>query len=255
VKPARAANDNRLLAALKAQDLELIASRLQPVSLENRHVLFEAMEDVDTIHFPLPGTIASLVLNLRDGNSAETAMIGLEGAIGGIVSAGGKPAFTQGIVQIGGPALILPTDALERAKHRSPTLRDHFARYADCLLAQVLQSVACNALHDFDARLARWLLGVRDRASGDELQVTQDLIAEMLGVHRSYTTRALGALETQGAVRRGRGVISIIDRRKLEHQACECYAYIRRHFDRLLPGVYAAQARKAGGRGEHDNGR
>jgi CRP-like cAMP-binding protein len=240
VKPKQAANENRLLAALKPQDMALISAELQPVSLETGEVLFEAAEDVDTVHFPLAGTIASLVLNLRDGSTAETAMTGHEGAIGGIVSAGRKPAFARGVVQIGGPALTLSTKALEHAKQRSPTLRDHLARYADCLLAQVLQSVACNALHDFDARLARWLLAVHDRVSGDELRVTQDSIAQLLGVHRSYTTRMLGELEGQGMIRRARGVITIIKRRQLEDQACECYAYIRRHFDRVLPGVYAA---------------
>ena len=244
MKPAQAANQNRLLAALKTQDLELISSRLQPVSLESGDVLFDTADDVDTVRFPLPGTIASLVLNLQDGNSAETAMIGLEGAIGGIVSNGHKPAFARAIVQIGGPALMLSTDDLEAAKQQSPTLRDHFASYADCLLAQVLQSVACNALHDFDARLARWLLMVHDRASDDELQVTQDLVGEMLGVHRTYATRILGELEGQGTIRRGRGVIVIMDRRKLERQACECYADIRQHFDRLLPGVHPAPVAK-----------
>jgi CRP-like cAMP-binding protein len=256
VKPPQAANENRLLAALKPQDLKLISAGLKPVSLETGEILFEAMEDVNTVHFPLPGTIAAMVLNLRDGSSAESAMIGHEGAIGGIVSAGHKPAFTQGIVQIGGPALILPTDVLERAKQRSPTLRDHFARYADCLLAQVLQSVACNALHDFDARLARWLLAVLDRANGDKLRVTQDSIAQMLGVQRSYTTRMLGELEAQSTIRRARGVITIINRSQLEYQACECYAYIRRHFDRVLPGVYTAQvANETSGRKARDDTR
>lgn len=252
MKPAQAANQNRLLAALKPRDLELISSGLQPVSLENGDVLFEAAEDVEVVHFPLPGTITSLVLNLRDGNVAETAMIGLEGAIGGIVSAGHKPAFARGVVQVGGQALILSTEVLERAKQRSPRLRDHFARYADCLLAQVLQSVACNALHDFDARLARWLLMVHDRVRDDELQVTQDLVALMLGVHRSYTTRMLGEIEGQGLIRRGRGVITILDRSKLERHACECYAYMRRHFDRLLPGVYPVPAAKMSSQGRGD---
>jgi CRP-like cAMP-binding protein len=241
VKPVQVATRNRLLAALRPKDLELISPELQPVSLEPGDVLFDTAEDVDVVRFPLPGTIASLVLNLQDGTSAETAMIGVEGAIGGIVSNGHKPAFARGVVQIGGPALLLSTDVLEAAKEHSPTLRDHFASYADCLLAQVLQSVACNALHGFDARLARWLLMVHDRADGDELLVTQDLVGEMLGVHRTYATRMLGELEGQGAIRKGRGVIIILDRSKLEHQACECYADLHRHFDRLLPGVHPAQ--------------
>ena len=229
---------NRLLATLKARDLELITPKLQPVSLERGAVLFEPQQDVEEVHFPEPGTIACLVLNLRDGAVAESAMIGMEGAIGGVVSAGEKPAFARAVIQIGGSALRLRTDHLEQAKDRSAALRDHFARYGDCLLAQALQSVACNALHDFDARLARWLLAIHDRVGDDRLYVTQESVGQMLGVHRSYATRAVGDLERLGAVGRARGVITILDRRKLKRQSCECYAYLRRHFDRLLPGAY-----------------
>jgi CRP-like cAMP-binding protein len=101
----------------------------------------------------------------------------------------------------------------------------------------VLQSVACNAIHDFEARLARWLLTIQDRIGGDELRVTQDFISQMLGVQRTYTTRIVGKLQENGAIRRSRGTITIINRRKLEQQSCECYAYLRRHFERLLPEI------------------
>ena len=117
-------------------------------------------------------------------------------------------------------------------------MRDHFARYADCLLAQVLQSVACNAVHEFDARLARWILTTQDRIGGQELRVTQEFMAEMLGVRRTYATRVIGRLEKGGGIRHSRGMVWIVDRRKLEGQACECYAYLRRHYERILPGVY-----------------
>ncbi len=237
MKRAERSTQNRLLATLKPRDLALISSKLKTVALKAGDVLFEPGEDIDHISFPDRGMIASLILNLRDGASAETAMIGFEGAIGGIISEGEKPAFARGVVQIGGAALRLPTRVLDKAKQRSPALRDHFARYADCLLAQVLQSVACNAIHDFDARLARWLLTIQDRIGGDELRVTQDFISQMLGVQRTYTTRIVGKLQKQGAIESSRGTITIINRRKLEHQACECYAYLRRHFQRLLPDV------------------
>jgi CRP-like cAMP-binding protein len=237
VKRAERSTQNRLLATLKPRDLALISPKLEIVSLKAGEVLFEPGEDIDHICFPDRGVIASLVLNLRDGASAETAMIGFEGAIGGIISEGKKPAFARGVVQIGGTALRLPTRILDKAKQRSPALRDHFARYADCLLAQVLQSVACNAIHDFEARLARWLLTIQDRIGGDELRVTQDFISQMLGVQRTYTTRIVGKLQEKGAIHRSRGTITIINRRKLEHQSCECYFYLRRHFERLLPNI------------------
>ena len=235
MKRAKKGIQNRLLATLTPRDLALISPKLETVSLKAGEILFEPGEDIDNICFPERGTIASLVLNLRDGGSAETAMVGFEGAIGGIISEGEKPAFARGVVQIGGSALRLPTEALDKAKQRSASLRDHFARYADCLLAQVLQSVACNAIHDFDARLARWLLTIQDRIGGDELRVTQDFISQMLGVQRTYTTRIVGKLQKLGAIQRSRGTITVIDRRKLEHHSCECYAYLRRHFERLLP--------------------
>jgi len=237
VKRADRGTQNRLLATLKSRDLALISPKLETISLKAGEVLFEPGEEIEHICFPDRGTIASLVLNLRDGASAETAMIGFEGAIGGIISEGEKPAFARGVVQIGGTALRLPTQVLDKAKRRSPALRDHFARYADCLLAQVLQSVACNAIHDFDARLARWLLTIQDRIGSDELRVTQDFISQMLGVQRTYTTRIVGKLQEKGAIQRSRGTITIINRRKLEHQSCECYFYLRRHFERLLPNI------------------
>jgi CRP-like cAMP-binding protein len=229
---------NRLLDSLAVSDLRILEPALRRLKLDRGTILIEPGEDVVQVYFPGPGTIAALVLNLRDGKSAEAAMIGTEGALGGVISEGEKPAFARGVAEIAGPALTLSTEALDNAKKRSPSLRDHFARYADCLLAQVLQSAACNALHDFDARLARWLLATQDRCGHSELKVTQDFISEMLGVRRTYATRVAGALEAQGSIRRGRGKITIVDRAKLERQACECYGYLRRHFERLLPGVY-----------------
>ena len=232
-----AEGSNRLLAALRPRDLVLLSNYLEEVTMRTGEVLFEAGKDVDHVHFPHLGMIAGLVLNFREGAKTETAMIGYEGAVGGVISEGEKPAFTQIVVQVGGTAARLPTDVLEKAKRSSPTLRDHFARYADCLLAQVMQSVACNATHDFDARLARWLLSVQDRTGRDELRVTQDFISEMLGVRRSYITRITTKLQHQGAIEKKRGAIVVADRRKLEHQACECYAHLQQHYNRLLPGV------------------
>jgi CRP-like cAMP-binding protein len=240
MKHAQGPVRNRLLDAPPDGDRMLLAENLEPIALERGDVLFEPGEDIVNIHFPGAGTVTSLLLNLRDGLSAEAAMIGQEGAAGGIVSAGDKPAFARGVVQIAGDAWRLPTKVLEKAKQRSPRLRDHFARYADCLLAQVMQSVACNAEHDVDARLARWLLTTQDRAGSRELHVTHNFISEVLGVRRSYVTRVVGALERGGSIERCRGAVIVRDRRKLERMACECYAYLRRHYERLMPGVYPA---------------
>ena len=233
---------NRLLDAMAAGERKLLAGHLEAFILDRGDVLFEPGQDVIHVYFPGPGTIAALLLDLREGATAEAAMIGQEGAVGGVVSDGRKPAFTRGVVQFAGAAMRLSTDALESAKLRSPGLRDHLARYADCLLAQVLQSVACNAVHEFDARLARWLLTTQDRIGDRELHMTQEFISEMLGVRRTYATRIVGRLEKTGAIERSRGMITVMDRGKLERRACECYAYLRRHYDRLLPNVYPSFA-------------
>lgn len=229
---------NRLLESLSTRDGALLAPGLEAVDLERGAVLFEPGDEVVDVYFPADGMIGALVLDLKSGASAEAAMIGREGAIGGIISEGDKPAFARATVQMQGKAFRISTDRLDDAKSKSPRLRDHFARYADCLLAQVLQSVACNAVHDFDARLARWLLTIQDRLGDNELRITQEFISQMLGVQRPYTTRVIGKLERSGAIEAQRGVIRVASRRKLEGRACECYSYLRRHFERLLPGVY-----------------
>jgi CRP-like cAMP-binding protein len=232
---------NRLLSALSPADLALLEP-FETFSLEREEVLFEPGDDVVNVYFPTPGMIASFVMDLRDGITAEAAMVGQEGALGGIISQGHKPAYARATVQIGGRALRISTDVLDAAKQRSPALRDHFARYADCLLAQILQTVGCTAVHDYEARLARWLLTLQDRMEGTRLPVTHQLISEMLGVRRSYTTKVVGGLERAGAIQAGRGFVEITDRAQLERRTCECYGYLRRHYERLLPGVYPASA-------------
>jgi CRP-like cAMP-binding protein len=229
---------NRLLDSLSQRDLKIIAPALEIHDFDRGTVLLEPGENVLEAHFPSDGAITSLVIKLNDGKSAEAAMIGIEGALGGVISHGQKPAFARGVVEVGGPVLTISVDALDEAKLRSESLRDHFARYGDCLLAQALQSVVCNAVHDFESRLARWLLAAQDRLRGRELFVTQDFVAGMLGVRRTYATSIVGAIERRGAIRTGRGSITIIDRGELERIACDCYAYLRRHFERVLPGVY-----------------
>ena len=229
---------NRLLSALTADDAQLLAEGLEPVAIDKGEVLFEPGQDVEFVYFPGPGMIASFLMTLEEGVTTEAAIIGQEGALGGIVSHGRKPAYARAVVQIAGDALRLPVVTLDNAKQRSPGLREHFARYADCLLAQLLQSVACNAVHDYESRLARWLLTLHDRVGGSRLPVTHQFASEMLGVQRSYTGRIMRGLARSGAIRTGRGQIMIADREQLERRSCECYANLRNHYERILPGVY-----------------
>lgn len=228
---------NRLLAAVSAADFDRLVGRLDVVTLNRGQVLFEPGDDVTTTYFPAHKTMVSLLIITRDGHEIEAATIGREGAVGGIVSAGNKPAFGRAVVQIAGLALAIPTAALESIKDASPRFGELFARYADALLAQMMQSVACNALHSVEERCCRWLLATHDRAGDQIIQLTQEALAEMLGVQRTTVTAVIQNLEAKGLLRRQRGRVEVIDRRGLERAACECYRAVEDHFELLLPEV------------------
>ena len=182
--------------------------------------------------------MVSLIVALSDGTLAETATVGREGAIGGIVSMGHKPAFARAAVQIAGTALRIDSDRLEELKSRSAGLRDAFARYADCMIAQILQSVACNVLHSLEPRFCRWLLTAQDRVGRDQIPLTQEFLAEMLGVQRTTVTAAAASLQARGLIAYSRGRIAVVDRAALEATACDCHNAVVQHFERVLPGVY-----------------
>jgi CRP-like cAMP-binding protein len=228
---------NRLLAALRPNDVAMLAPHLSPVTLATGATLFDAGEDVVSTVLPCYSTMVSLLVVTRDGDEIEVASIGREGAIGGIVSAGFKPAYGRAVVRIPGAALSIPTARLEDAKLRSPALADLFARYADVLLAQMMQSSACNALHSIDQRMCRWLLSTYDRANDTTIRLTQEALADMLGVQRTTVTAVAKALQDEGLIRTGRGRIEILDQPRLERRACECHAQVEAHFQRMLPEV------------------
>ena len=234
-------NGNALLASLKPQDRSLLEPRLEVTQLHRGDVLFEPGEDVVTTYFPTAGSMISLVLAMRDDRAIEVAAIGQEGAIGGIVSAGHKPAFARTVVEIGGVVLRMETAQLEEAKKKSHSLRDLFNRYADVLLAQTLQSVACNALHTIEERCSRWLLATQDRVPTRDLPLTQEFLAELLGVQRTTISAAAQTLQRRGLIRYRRGQITIADRAGLEEAACECYAAVEKHFRAVLPDVKEAR--------------
>lgn len=227
-------SQNRVLAAVPAIDRALLEPHVEFVELAQGQVLFEPEEDVVITHFPLTGTMAALVVVLEDGRTADAVSIGREGAIGGIVSAGHKPAFARAVTQIAGPALRIATARIEIAKQRSSVVRDLFARYADALLALVLQSVVCNAFHPMQQRLARWLLMTQDRIASNDLPLTQEFLAQMLGVHRSTVIRVAQSLQNDGVIRNVRGRITVLNRAKLEQASCECYGAVVRHYERIL---------------------
>jgi CRP-like cAMP-binding protein len=230
---------NLLLEALDTSDRALLAPYLERGQRTRGTVLFRAGEDVSHVTFPLNQTTVTLVSRMRDGRMVETATVGHEGAVGGVVSHGYLPAFSEAVVQVSGEVLRLDAERLTRARAASPTLRDLFVRYADCLLAQVLQSVACNAVHPIEERCLRWLLTFQDRLGTPVLPVTQEMLAEMLGVRRTYLTGVLGALQRRGLISVRRGQITILDRAQAEHASCECYGKVRSHYRSVLGAVYA----------------
>ena len=244
-------SENRLLAAVPEIDRAVLEPHAEFVQLAHGQVLFEPDEDVVITHFPLTGTMAALIVVLEDGGTAEAASIGREGAIGGIVSAGHKPAFARAVTQIAGPAFRIETARIEVAKQRSSVVRDLFARYADALLAQVLQSVVCNAFHPMQQRLARWLLMTQDRIASNELPLTQEYLAQMLGVHRSTVIRVARLLQNDGVIRRARGRLTVVNRAKLEKASCECYGAVARHYERILRLAEAQRVKNAKGAGKH----
>lgn len=241
--PVSVIEGNLLLKALRTEDRAFIAPHLEVIEYRRGDTVFAAGSDVEHVVFPCKQLVASLVISMADGRSAETATIGREGAVGGAVSMGGLPASAHGVVQIGGPALRMQTAKLQEARRSSESLNNLFTRYADCLLAQVLQSVACNALHPIEERCLRWLMTLQDRLGEDVLPVTQDFLASMIGVQRTYLTRILSTLQAQGLVEIGRGRIRIVDRAEMEAAACECHGCVRRHYDAVMGSVYNPEGR------------
>ena len=229
---------NNLLDALRLPERMLLSSALEPVRLKAGDTLFHAGDEVRAAHFPCGGSLVAFQIHLEDGRQVEAALVGREGAVGGIVSHGRLPAFSSAVVRVGGEFLCLPSKVLEAAKSRSPTLHHVFARYADCMLAQVFQSVACNAAHTIEQRTARWLLAARDRTGMAEVELTQEELAGMLGVGRSYVSRVLREMREAGVVSTRRGRLCIADPKALKAQACGCQDAVKRHFAEVLSGVY-----------------
>jgi Crp-like helix-turn-helix domain len=165
----------------------------------------------------------------------ETAIIGRAGAIGATAGLGAKWGFARAIVQLPGTALWLSAHAFHQAANQSPAIRDLIVRHNDLLFAQVQQSVACNALHSLEARLCRWLLQAHDCVDGDAIPLTQDFLAQMLGVRRTTVTFAARLLQSTGVIRYRRGLIQVVDRAALKDMSCECYAMVRHNIDKIFP--------------------
>jgi len=225
---------NRLLASLAPEDRALLVPHMEVVALEAGATVVDAGQDISASLFPFDGLIISLQIEMSGSRSVEVAAIGMEGALGGIVSCGTAPAFARAVVQLGGRAAKVPMAVLEEAKSASPHIMNLFCRYSDALLAQVMQSVACNAFHPIEARAARWLLHAQDRAGSDRLALTQESLAGLLGVQRTTVNAVARVLQEQGLIAYRRGAIQVVNRPGLTKAACGCYRAVEDHFQAVF---------------------
>jgi CRP-like cAMP-binding protein len=227
---------NRLLRALDGADFALLSPHLKHVPLRQGQILQEQEALVEEVYFPLNGVL-SLISVMAGGELVETATVGREGAVGAFGGLGPWHAFSRASVQLPGTAAMIAVTHFQAAARQSGHIRDLILRYKEALLAQVQQTAACNALHQVEARLARWLLQTLDRADDASLPLTQDFIAQMLGVRRTTVTAVAGKLQELGLIRYHRGHIVVLDRARLEETACECYAAIRRRTEAVFTDV------------------
>lgn len=224
---------NLLLATFSEEVRKLLEPQAEVVELDIGAHVQSRGQDVERSYFPFGTTMVSLVVELSDGRSVQVASIGREGAVGGIVSCGHAPAFAEAKVIVAGPAMRVPMTALEDAKAKSSFLSNLFCRFSDYLLAEVMQSATCNSFHTIQQRAARWLLTAQDRA-GDRIELTQEALAELLGVQRTTVNAVVGSLQDQGLISARRGRVIVVDRAGLKRHACECYTAISDHFGAVI---------------------
>ncbi|MEE4451532.1 Crp/Fnr family transcriptional regulator [Novosphingobium resinovorum] len=227
-----------LLAALRPEDLALVEPRLGECRLRSGEIVYNPGDSIDYCYFPTGGAMCSYFVEMEDGTAVETILIGREGALGGIVSHGSLPAYARANVLHDGTFLRIATRDLEAAKERSPAVAHLFARYADCVMAQVFQSIACNAVHTIEQRAAKWLSAAVDRIGRNDVTMTQEQLASMMGIGRSYASRVLQRFKRDGMVRTRRGGIEVLDREGLKARACACNDQVEAHFRRVLGDVY-----------------
>jgi hypothetical protein len=230
---------NNLLRRLNNSDYALLASYLTHVEAGPNDLLYSPGDDVEIVHFPCGPSLVSYMVANEDGRDVETILIGREGAVGGIVSQGHLPAYTRIVVKFGGPFVRLSVAKLEAAKAKSASLRNIFARYADCMLAQVFQSTACNAIHSIEQRTAKWIISAMERTDGNEVvPLTHEQLSTLLGVGRSYTSRVIQTFKAEGVLETRRGSILVRNPDALRTRACQCNEAVKNHFEEVLRGVY-----------------
>jgi CRP-like cAMP-binding protein len=225
--------ENRLLAALPSDEYERMVPTLQRVSFNLGEVVYEFGGQLDYVYFPTT-SIVSLLYTMENGTSAEMGLTGNDGVVGIALFMGGGTMPNRAVVQSAGGALRMKAKVLQDEFARGGKFQYLLLRYTQALITQISQTAVCNRLHSVEEQLCRWLLLSHDRVPADELIMTQELIADMLGVRREGVTVAAGHLQDAGAISYVRGHIKILNRKKLEETVCECYRVVKDEFDRLL---------------------
>lgn len=234
VKPTNTPLQNQLLAALPDADLQRWLPHLEPVALNLGQVLYESGAAMPYVYFPT-NAIVSLLYVLEDGASAEIAVVGFEGLVGISIFMGGGTTPSRAVVQSAGSGYRLRSDVIKAEfDHAGPAMH-LLLRYTQALITQMAQTAVCNRHHSLDQQLCRWLLLSLDRLQSNQLVMTQELIANMLGVRREGVTEAALKLQRAGLISYSRGHINVLDRPGLEGRTCECYEVVKKEYDRLLP--------------------
>jgi len=228
--------DNRLLAVLPDSTYDALLPSLEPLSMPLGLSLYESGGEQGYVYFPTTA-IVSLLYVLADGASAEIAVTGNEGLVGISLFMGGETTTSRAVVQSAGLGYRLRASVMKREFERGGELQHLLLRFTQALITQMTQTAVCNRHHAVDQQLCRWLLLSLDRLAGSELVMTQELMANMLGVQRAGVSEAAGKLQAEGLIRYNRGKISVIDRPRLETRVCECYRAVKKEYDRLLPEV------------------
>lgn len=228
---------NHLIAALPSAEWQRWSPQLERVDLPLGAVLYESGTTLSHVYFPTTA-IVSLLYVMENGSSAEIAVVGNEGVVGISLFMGGESTSSRGVVQSAGEGFRLKSAAIKDEFNRAPVLH-LMLRYTQALITQIAQTAVCNRHHSLDQQLCRWLLLSLDRMNGAELVMTQELISNMLGVRREGVTEAALKLQKKGLIRYARGHILVLDRPGLEKMSCECYAVVKKEYDRLLPDIVA----------------
>jgi CRP-like cAMP-binding protein len=227
-----------LIAELPPEIQERLQEDLELIQMPLGKVIYESGIELKQVYFPLPGCIVSMLYVMEDGSSAEIAVVGDEGMVGIALFMGGGTTPSRALVQSAGYAYGLNARALTREFDRHSGLQMLLLRFTQALITQMSQTAVCNRHHSVEQQLSRWLLLSLDRLPSNELTMTQELIANMLGVRREGVTEAAGALQRAGLINYSRGKITVVDRPGVEARVCECYQVVKKEFDRLLPENY-----------------